>query len=137
MSIQFTRRAATFLLILILAASAFAPLLTRQDPTHAANGQELQPPSALHPFGTDLIGRDVFSRILYGGRQTLIVGFLALLLAIIPGTALGLAAGYSRENSVIDLLVGALINTLLAFPPLLLSLVVIAVLGNGSLPIGV
>src|SRR5262249_38714131 len=71
------------------------------------------------------------------GRQTLVVGALALILAIIPGAVLGLAAGYSRENGLTDLLIGTLINTFLAVPPLLLSLVVITVMGNGSAEIGI
>jgi peptide/nickel transport system permease protein len=90
---------------------------------------QLQPPSALHPAGTDFYGRDLVSRLLSGGRTTLAVAAIAVGLATVIGTATGLVAGYSR--GWLGYLLVALIDLLLAFPALLLALLVVALLGPG------
>jgi ABC-type dipeptide/oligopeptide/nickel transport system permease subunit len=90
---------------------------------------QMQPPDAAHLLGTDMLGRDVLSRALYGGQHTLLIAALATAIAVLPGVLLGLAAlAADRPASV-------LINALLAFPGLLLALVVMTLLGQGALPL--
>ncbi len=88
-----------------------------------------QPPSSLHWFGTDHQNRDIFSRIMVGTRQTLIIGFLSVAIGTIIGTALGLIAGY--YGGIIDSLLTRFCDVLLAFPGILLAIAVIAILGPG------
>jgi peptide/nickel transport system permease protein len=113
----------------IAAGSSAAPLITSwspfaQDPIH-----RLHPPGGQHLLGQDTFGRDVFARILYGGRVSLMVGVGAVALGGIVGTALGLTAGYYGDRTE-DLLMG-FVDILMAFPSLLLGLIVLAVLGPG------
>jgi len=110
-----------------------APLLGLPDPRDAVAEAYLQPPSLQHPFGTDTLGRDVLSRTLWGGRQTLLVALLASGIAIVPGLLLGIMAGYYQGWA--DRLLMAGMNVLLAFPNLLLGLAVIALIGPGRLSI--
>ncbi len=113
--------------------SLCAPLIAPHDPLHAESGAELRSPSALYPLGTDLLGRDVLSRLLFGGQRTLFVAGLALMIAVVPGIGLGLAAGYF--GGWIDQLIGVVLDALLALPGLLLALTVIAALGNSVVQI--
>jgi peptide/nickel transport system permease protein len=122
------RRFPVILLGLIAVISLLAPLIAPYDPLDEA-GQTLEAPSAAHPFGTDLIGRDVFSRVLYGGGRTLLIAVLALLFSVLPGLITGLVAGYNGGWP--DLLIGALADGLLAIPSLLIALSVVAITGNG------
>lgn len=117
------------LLILIVLISLLAPWLAPYDPLDAPTGAELQPLSPAHVLGTDLIGRDVFSRVLYGGSRTLTVAALALALSVLPGLALGAVAGYLGGPA--DRAITILLDALLAFPGLLLALTLIAIFGNG------
>ena len=130
-------RARSALWLAVLAAIALiciaAPLLTPVDPNFAESGQSLRSPSLQHPLGTDLIGRDVYSRLLYGGRQTLASAVLASLVAVIMGTLIGLIAGF--RGGLIDQVMAAFIDALLALPGLLLALLSIALVGNGMLQI--
>ena len=121
---------ALFFLLAIAAASLAAPLLSPYDPLAVSPGQQFLPPSREHPAGTDLFGRDVATRVLYGGRLSLGIGIMAVLIAAIPGTILGLLAGYYGQR--VDRLVSWLVNVLLAFPSILLALTLIAVLGTGA-----
>lgn len=119
------------LIVVILCAPLFAP----RDPM-ATNGDDaLQPPSVEYPLGTDALGRDVFSRVLYGGQRTLLIAALATLIAAVPGLVLGILAGSSTR--AVDDILSALLNALLAFPGLLLALVVITLLGMGPVPAAV
>ncbi|MBC7248751.1 MAG: ABC transporter permease [Anaerolineae bacterium] len=117
-----------FLVMLVLAA-ALAPFLTPYDPLTTRPANQLQPPSHYHWAGTDLFGRDVFSRLLYGARISLLVGVLAVTIAAIPGTLLGLLAGY--YEGWIDIIISRLIEILQAFPGILLALSIVALLGSG------
>jgi peptide/nickel transport system permease protein len=117
-----------FLVVVVLAVT-FAPFLTPYDPLQTGVGQPLAPPNALHPAGTDLYGRDVFSRLLYGGRLSLGIGAAVVLLAGIPGTILGLVAGY--RGHWIDRAVSWLVDVMLSFPSILLALMIVAALGPG------
>ena len=87
------------------------------------------PPSREHPAGTDLFGRDVATRLLYGARLTLGIGMVAVLIAAVPGTLLGLAAGY--YGRWVDRTISWLVDVILAFPSILLALTIIAALGPG------
>jgi peptide/nickel transport system permease protein len=103
------------------------PWLTPQDP-YAVSGDILHPPSWSHWFGTDALGRDVFSRVLIGGREILVVAPPAALLGVIAGTAIGLVAGY--VGGMLDDVVGRIIDAVLALPLLVIAVLVIASLGS-------
>jgi len=110
-----------------------APLIAPTDPMRTDPASQLQPPGEGHPLGTDLLGRDVLSRVLYGGQRTLVVAALATIIAVIPGIVLGLLAGTSGGR--LDDVIGLLLNALLAFPSLILALVVLTLLKAGILPL--
>lgn len=118
--------------LLLLAAIALitllAPALAPRDP-RSADSPALLPPSKEHPFGTDTLGRDVFSRTLWGGRQTLGIALLGTGIAVLPGLLVGALAGFFGGWT--DRLLTATIDTLLAFPSLLLALTLIALTGSG------
>ena len=114
--------------VLILMA-VFAPLIAVQDPYLQDLGAVLQPPSAAHPFGTDEIGRDVFSRIVYGSRITLtIIALVAVIVGPI-GLAVGTLAGYF--GGWFDTVLMRITDIFLSFPSLILSLAFVAALGAG------
>ena len=119
----------TIILLVLLAASLGAPLLTSQDPNAIDPTVTLQPPSRSHPMGTDHIGRDVFARFLYGGRLSLRVGVIAIALGATIGITIGLIAGY--YGGWLDAASSWLTDVLLSFPDILLALAIIAVLGPG------
>lgn len=126
------------LLVLIVAAAIGAPLLTRYDPLETAPRDRLQGPSLEHPFGTDDLGRDLWSRVLYGGRLSLRAGFLAVGIALIGGVLVGLVAGY--YGRWVDMLLMRLADILMAMPGILLTMVFIFSLGatltNAMIAIG-
>ncbi|HSJ57823.1 MAG TPA: ABC transporter permease [Anaerolineae bacterium] len=121
--------AITFLALLAVGLAA-APLLTYHDPLAMAPDARLLPPGPQHLAGTDLFGRDVLSRLLYGGRRTLGIAVLAVLIAGVPGTALGLIAGY--YGRWVDRLISWLVDVMLSFPSILLALTLVAALGPGT-----
>jgi len=106
-----------------------APLLATHDPRQAEPQMQLQAPSRAHLFGTDLLGRDVYSRVLYGGRRTLGLALLASSVTLLPGLAIGLVAGYFGRW--IDSGLMMLVDAVLAFPSLLLALALVALFGGG------
>jgi len=116
-------------LLLVITASVAAPLLTPYDPLQMSPQEQFLPPSPAHPAGTDLFGRDVATRLLYGGRLTLGIGIVVVLIAALPGTILGLLAGYYGRWT--DRLIGWFVDVILAFPSILLALTIIAALGPG------
>lgn len=116
---------ASILLILIVCALA-APLLASYDPIQISS-DVLQGPSASHLFGTDAYGRDIFSRVLYGARLSLIIGFISVGIASLIGVTAGLVAGYS--GGWIDMIVMRTIDVMLAFPGILLALAIVSMLG--------
>jgi ABC-type dipeptide/oligopeptide/nickel transport system permease subunit len=117
------------LLVAIVGLSLAAPSLAPYDPIATAPADQLQPPGLSHPAGTDLFGRDVWSRLLWGGRLSLGAGTLAVALAVLPGSLLGLLAGYAGGKSESFLM--RIVDVLLAFPSLLLALTIVALLGPG------
>ena len=116
--------AAVALMISVL--GLLAPLLAPYAPDAALPTQTLLPPSAVHWFGTDQLGRDVLSRILYGARVSPMIALLVLFLACVVGVPLGIAAGYFR--GAIDDVIMRITDVFLAFPALLLALAIAAVL---------
>ncbi|HXP73764.1 MAG TPA: ABC transporter permease [Stellaceae bacterium] len=115
-------------LVLAVALSAlFAPWLSPHDPLEQDVLQRLAGPSADFPLGSDSFGRDILSRILWGGRVSLLVGTSAVLLAIAIGGVLGMLAGYI--GGVFDRVVMAAMDVLLSFPTLVMGLLVVAMLG--------
>lgn len=119
----------TIILLVLIAASLAAPLLTSQDPNAIDPTATLQPPSREHPMGTDHIGRDVFARFLYGGQLSLRVGLIAITIGATIGVTIGLFAGY--YGGWLDAGSSWLTDVLLSFPDILLALAIIAVLGPG------
>src|SRR6266540_631867 len=107
------------------ACALFAPLLARYDPLAQTLGSGLEPPSAAHWLGTDQLGRDIASRLLYGARISLVVGVVVVALAGMFGTVVGLVAGYT--SGLIDEALMRLTEVFLAFPPLILAKAIIAI----------
>lgn len=117
-------------LALLAASAIFAPLVAPHDPNQALDivALKFRPPSARFPFGTDGLSRDVFSRVLYGGRVSLTVGFLAALGSVAIGTLYGAIAGYA--GGVVDDVLMRTVDALMAMPRVLLVLTVIALWGG-------
>lgn len=122
------------ILLLIVLAALLAPLIAPHDPAAQSLGARFVPPfwaeggSTAHLLGTDNLGRDVFSRLLFGARTSVMLGFLTVLVSGFIGVSLGLAAGYF--GGWVDLVVNFLINIRLTLPVVLVALVVVAVMGN-------
>lgn len=116
------------IVLVIVLMAIFAPLLSPWPPNYIdfETGAR-QPPSELHPLGTDVSGRDIWARLLYGGRTSTIVGFGAVALYLVIGTILGLAAGF--YGGVVDQGVMRFTDTIMAIPPLLLIIVFVSVVG--------
>ncbi len=119
--------AGAFLLALLLVA-IFAPWVAPYDPSTPDYMAILQGPSAAHWAGTDAYGRDVFSRILFGARISLAVGFLSVSLGGLVGVTLGVVSGY--YGGLIDSFIMRVCDVLLAFPGILLAIGVIAFSGR-------
>jgi peptide/nickel transport system permease protein len=115
---------------LLVAASLAAPLLTPYDPTAQALRARLQPPSWAHPLGTDQLGRDVLARLLYGGRFSLGITSVAVLIAGLVGGLVGLLVGW--RGGLIDEAAMRLIDVLIALPEIVVGLVIAALLPTGS-----
>lgn len=113
----------------LIAAAVFAPLLAPNGPTAQLRGLELRAPSAAHPFGTDEFGRDLLSRTVYGLRVSFLAGVLSVLLGGSAGTVLGLVAGY-REGWL-GAVIMRLVDGLIAFPAILLGIAIVSALGPG------
>lgn len=125
-------RLALAALLIIIAAAVAAPLLAPYDPiaqSDIARGGTLAP-SYEHPLGTDQFSRDVLSRLLFGARVSLLVGFLATTVAVTIGTAYGLAAGY--VGGVLDDVLMRLVDALMSIPRVLLVLALVALWGRMS-----
>ena len=125
-------KAAVFGLVIIslmLLCALFAPLIATHDYAKQDLPSMLQPPSKAHLFGTDEFGRDIFSRVIYGSRVSIKVGFLAVGISLLTGLFFGCIAGY--YGRLLDSVICALIDIALAFPMTLLAIAIIAVLGPG------
>ncbi|TRY27097.1 ABC transporter permease [Brevibacillus sp. LEMMJ03] len=125
------------MVLMITLMSIAAPLLTSHDPIDVHLEKKLQPPvwqeggSWEHWLGTDEVGRDVWARLVYGSRISLAVGFFAVVISLVLGTALGMLAGYFRGKT--DFAISTVIDIMMAFPFILLALATIAVMGPSLL----
>jgi ABC-type dipeptide/oligopeptide/nickel transport system permease subunit len=120
---------AAIIILLIIIVAIFAPSLTPYDPIKPNAAESLQPPSPEHLLGTDLLGRDVLSRIMFGSRVALMVGVIATGIAAVFGVTLGLIAGYF--SGWINNLIMRITDALMSIPPIMLALAVAALLGGG------
>jgi peptide/nickel transport system permease protein len=116
------------LLLLIVLMGVFAPYLGTVDPTALAPAQRTRAPSAAHWFGTDMLGRDIYSRVVYGARVSLTVGFSVAAIASAVGLAIGLFSGFVRRA---DGIVMRVMDGLMSIPPILLAIALMA-LTRGS-----
>ena len=116
-------------LIVFFLTALLGPLLCAQSPTETNTKNQYQSPTLKHPLGTDNLGRDIFTRLVYGARVTLSISFVGVLVGSFLGITLGVLAGYF--GSVTDTVISRFLELLLAFPGLLLAIFIIAVLGNG------
>lgn len=119
------------LTLILLLLSLLAPTLAAHGPLEMHSEDRFHPPSAEYVFGADEFGRDIFSRVLYGGRIAFGVGLSAIALATIVGVAVGLIAGYT--GGWFDAISMRFLDALLAFPAILLAIVILAVLGPGAI----
>ena len=105
-------------IVLLIAGSIFAPLLNTENPRSSIRGApNLGAPSQEYFFGTDRVGRDVWSRVLYGGRPTLMIGFGAVAVTLVVGVALALAAGFL--GGIVDIIISRAIEVIIAVPSIL------------------
>ncbi|TCG08568.1 diguanylate cyclase [Paraburkholderia steynii] len=129
--VRFMRnKAAVFgaiLVALIVVMAVFAPWLTQYDPVQASFMTVRQAPSAAHWFGTDELGRDVLSRLLYGARASLLAGVVSVAIAVVLGVPLGLLAGYFGK--LVDGVISRIADALLSIPFLILAIALSAFLG--------
>jgi len=126
---MFRRRlvlAGAVVLAAIVLLAVFAPWLAPYDPMALKVLDRLQSPRAAHWFGTDELGRDVFSRVIFGARYSLLIGALVVLISTACGVLLGLAAGFFRR---LDGPIMRLVDAMMSFPDILLAIALVAVLG--------
>lgn len=113
----------------LLFMAIFAPWIAPYDPNVGSLAERLMPPSEVHLFGTDHLGRDVFSRILFGARTTLLIALFITFVTFLIGTVLGVVAGYF--GGWIDGVIMRLVDLLSALPGRILALVIVGVIGPG------
>jgi peptide/nickel transport system permease protein len=124
------------IVLIVLCMAIFAPMVAPHDPEKVDLGLRLLPPFGFegsqiaYPLGTDSLGRDVFSRTVYGSQKSLLVSFSATMISTIIGVILGMFAGY--YGGYVDAVIGKLADIQLAFPLILLAIAVIAVLGTST-----
>jgi peptide/nickel transport system permease protein len=127
------------ILLIYIITAVFAPYISKFDPIAQNLSERLQPPSWKHLLGTDYAGRDIFSRIIYGTRISLTIGFVSVSLALIFGTILGITSGYF--GGWWDILIMRIIDIMLAFPTILLAIGIVAILGpkleNAMIAVGI
>src|SRR5882757_8751822 len=114
------------LLLVVTLLSIAAPLLGTVDPRAISTANRLKPPSAEHWFGTDMLGRDLYSRVLYGGRISLSIGVSAAALSAFFGTALGLLSAF---GAFMDAAIMRIMDGIMSIPAILLAIALMAVAG--------
>lgn len=120
-----------FLALISITVSAAS--LSPYDPSYNSIHDKLQPPSFLHPFGTDMLGRDVLTRVLYGGRLSLLIGIGAMLVSLAIGVPIGMSAGFF--GGVIDSVLMRITDVFLAFPALFVLILFSAFLREANSPL--
>jgi peptide/nickel transport system permease protein len=118
-------------LVVLVLIAIFAPALSSHDPLEMIPRERLQPPNPQHWLGTDIFGRDILTRLMYGARISLVVGVISVTISVLIGVSMGLTAGY--YGGWIDTLTMRLIDVMLAFPGILLALAIVAIMGPGLL----
>jgi nickel transport system permease protein len=118
-----------FVIVTLLIIAILAPWIAPYDPNVGMLAERLMPPSKTHWFGTDHLGRDVFSRILYGARTTLLIALFITFVCFIIGTIVGVTAGYFR--GLVDGVIMRFVDLLSALPGRILALVIVGVIGPG------
>ena len=118
--------AGAVILAVVALAALLAPWIAPYDPMALKVLDRLQSPRATHWFGTDELGRDVFSRVIFGARYSLLIGALVVVVSMVCGVLLGLAAGFFRR---LDGPVMRLVDAMMSFPDILLAIALVAVLG--------
>jgi peptide/nickel transport system permease protein len=116
------------LLVFLLLAAVFGPWLVPYDPLASSTGVALKPPSAAHWFGTDQLGRDIFSRVIVATRLDVFIAVASVVLVFLMGGLAGVAAGYFGGWT--DRIVGRIADTIMAFPLFVLAMGIVAALGN-------
>lgn len=116
------------IVIVVALIAAGAPVISRYDPTYGDFSSMLTGPSTAHVFGTDGFGRDVFARVAYGFRVSMVAALGSVIVAVLIGLPLGLVAGYM--GNVVDNLIMRPLDLLLAFPPILLAITLVAIFGT-------
>lgn len=119
-------RIGAIILLVLVAGAVFAPFISSGDPMAMRISSRFHPPSLAYPFGADMYGRDVFTRVLYGARLSLWIGLVVAVLAAIGGSLIGMIAGYFTW---LDSLLMRVMDALHAFPAILLAIGINAVLG--------
>jgi peptide/nickel transport system permease protein len=117
------------IILTMIICAIFAPLIAPFDPYKQDYTQILADPSLAHPLGTDLVGRDVLSRIIYGSQAALLVGIVSVAIASVIGIILGLFSGY--VGGLIDAIIMRAMDALMAIPPIILAVVFVAAFGGG------
>ena len=117
------------IIALFLLCAIFAPFIASHDPIDTDLNNALSGPSARHWFGTDELGRDLFSRILFGARISLGIGLISVVIGLVIGVPIGALSGY--YGGKLDLFVQRLIDIMIAFPGILLAIIVVTILGVG------
>ena len=131
--------AGAVILLVVICAAVFAPYVAPHDPTRQSLIRRFTPPVWVHggntsyPLGTDQVGRDILSRIIYGARVSLVVGISAVLVSLTVGVTLGLLSGFLRGR--VDTVIMTVVDVTLSFPQLLLALAFVAALGPSLLTI--
>jgi peptide/nickel transport system permease protein len=115
------------ILTLLALIAIFAPVVAPYDPIEMDLTNSLQPPNSEHPLGTDKLGRDVLSRLIYGSRISLTVGFIVVGIALSVGVTLGAIAGYF--GGIIDNIIMRIVDVVIAFPFLILAIAIVAIVG--------
>jgi len=116
------------MVVFVIFLAIFAPLLTPYDPTRTV-AQSLLPPSWEHPFGTNKIGQDMWSRVIYGARTILIVVILSTIFSMLIGVPIGLISGYI--GGLLDRVLAMIMDAIYAFPSLILAIAIAAAMGPG------
>jgi peptide/nickel transport system permease protein len=120
-----------FVVLVFVLVALLAPLISPYNPNEGELSKRLQPPNRVHLLGTDALGRDMLSRVIFGARVSLEIQVVAVLIALVMGTILGMLGGY--YGGMADHVIMRLMDILLAFPGIFLAISIIAVMGPGLL----
>lgn len=120
-------------ILLLIVVAIFAPVIAPYDPTFQEYTALSEPPSLDHPFGTDTLGRDVFSRVIFGSRYAVFLGIVIVGIQMLIGVSLGLIAGY--YGGMIESVIMRLVDVSLSIPGVVLALAIAGMLGGGLIPL--